>query len=709
MTKVSTRIILSMTLCCLVVVGVVSSIMAMRLVNQMTEYGNLLLQYEAMDSCGEFNDTFTQAVYKTESIQQFAVSAFKPEEYKKDAKVYMDSYFRPIIDDFVASVVKDSSYIQGAYFSLHPDLAGFPYVCEVYFADYGNGVEKLGAQAYEEYTPDNPDTDWFFGAYSSGMPYWTEPYDDNGVNMVSYVLPVVINGQTIGVAGVDIAIEDMTNLTETIQIYDTGFGLLQDNYGNLFDYKNIVSQFSAENISQMNNAQGSAGLINMAVAGRKYIVGYNKLSNGYCFYTFAPHDEVNKQAAATIVLVIIVIALGLLSAFIISLIVGRAISAPIVTVSIALGRLTDGIYSVSLPDSILNRKDEMGHLARATRKLRLRLGYLTNKVTTIANGDLTEDIELAFDGDAIGIALNDTLINLNGMFAKISHTSHQMAAESERVAKESQSLALGCSQQSAAMDNLKNIMKEIVDNNNKNAEMLKEAIGIEQKIKMDAQTGGKQMKDLTQAVEDISEASQGIHKVLKVIDDIAFQTNILALNAAVEAARAGQYGKGFSVVAEEVRNLAAKSAAAAKETTELVTISTQKAASGVSLAEVTAESFSHIIDGIGKSDEIITQIAQASHKQERSVSLMNKEVDVVLGVVHSTTEASEEYAASAEEMSGQSTLLKDMVEQFKIKDDKTNCELSLLSAAHKKQPAMPLEMALNSGSDLGSIKDFSFI
>ena len=218
--------------------------------------------------------------------------------------------------------------------------------------------------------------------------------------------------------------------------------------------------------------------------------------------------------------------------------------------------------------------------------------------------------------------------------------------------------------------------------------MAEKAATLAETIRGNAEKGSLQMEEMMLAVNDINEASGSISKVIKVIDDIAFQTNILALNAAVEAARAGQHGKGFAVVAEEVRNLAAKSAEAARDTGSLIENSIDKANLGVRIAGETAESLSEIVSGINESHQLVGEIARSSEEQTQGINHINTGIDQVAQVVQQNSATAEESAAASEEMSGQSDMLQQLIAQFKIKGDNAGLALPAAPGRAPKRAAI---------------------
>jgi methyl-accepting chemotaxis protein len=259
------------------------------------------------------------------------------------------------------------------------------------------------------------------------------------------------------------------------------------------------------------------------------------------------------------------------------------------------------------------------------------------------------------------------LENLNEMFSEINASASQVSTGSQQIANGAQSLAQGSTEQAAASQQLSSSISEVAASINEAASLAKNAADLAANIQGKAEHGSEQMSAMMEAVREINDASQNISKVIKVIDDIAFQTNILALNAAVEAARAGSAGKGFAVVAEEVRSLAAKSADAAKDTGTLIESSIEKAELGVRIASETNDSLSQIVEGIVESSRISQDIATSSDQQSVAIAQINTGIDQVAQVVQQNSATAEESAAASEELSGQSALLNDMIAQFKLK------------------------------------------
>lgn len=285
-------------------------------------------------------------------------------------------------------------------------------------------------------------------------------------------------------------------------------------------------------------------------------------------------------------------------------------------------------------------------------------------------GDLTTEITGEYNGDynLIKEAVNGTIKEYNKLLLAIRESANQVAAGSKQISDSSQLVSQGATEQASSVEELDSTISDIAEQtkqNALNAQMASETAIQEQN---NAASGNEKMKELLDSMNSINESSRNISKIIKTIDDIAFQTNILALNAAVEAARAGQYGKGFAVVAEEVRNLAQKSAQASKDTTVLIEDSIQRAEAGTKIAEESAEVLNKIVNGIKRSSELLGKIASASNEQATAISQIDTGITQISSIVQTNSATAEESAASSEELSEQANVLFNMVKQFKLKN-----------------------------------------
>lgn len=285
----------------------------------------------------------------------------------------------------------------------------------------------------------------------------------------------------------------------------------------------------------------------------------------------------------------------------------------------------------------------------------------------ISSGDLNVSYTAASDKDAVGKAIVKLINDDNYVFNAIRNATSQISLGSGQIAAASQTLAQGSTEQASAIEQISATITDIANKTKDNAAQASEVSDIVFKAKDDVIAGNECMKEMVDAMKEINESSENIQKIIKVIDDIAFNTNILALNATVEAARAGEQGKGFAVVAEEVRNLAGRSAEASSQTAEMIEDSISKVKKGSELAEQTAKALKVVSDMIEKITKLSSDIAESSNMQASATAQIDQALLQVSQVVQTNSATSEECASASEELSGQARGLEKNLGRFRLK------------------------------------------
>lgn len=406
--------------------------------------------------------------------------------------------------------------------------------------------------------------------------------------------------------------------------------------------------------------------------------------------------EQGRQLQTTSMLVVIaVIGFSIALAVVLGLYISNGIRKPVEEIKEVAEKMAAGNLDVSLD---YQSRDELGNLSDSIRSLihmfREIIDDMSYGLASLGSGDFTVEskVEELYVGDfqRLLTSMHQIIERLSQTLGQISMASDQVSAGSDQVSAGSQALSQGATEQASSVEELAATINEISSQVSENAENAQQGSKLADAAGAKIELGNRQMQEMIAAMGEISDKSGQIGKIIKTIEDIAFQTNILALNAAVEAARAGAAGKGFAVVADEVRNLASKSAEASKNTAALIEGSIQAVERGTSLADETANTLSEVVVSAKQVVEVVDNISRASSEQALSIAQVTQGIDQISSVVQTNSATAEESAAASEELSGQAQMLKNLVEKFKLRNTETAGKVSSIKPLYLAETAEPL-------------------
>ncbi len=530
---------------------------------------------------------------------------------------------------------------------------------------------------------------WYIEMEAANGLIMSEPYIDVATNTLVSTIAMPIyapnSKKIIGATGLDFSLGSLDTQMGNYKIGENGFFVLTTKNGGIICHpddamigKNITEVNISDNIRTLLQS-GEEGFLKYQSDGKDSYGFVSRIGDtGWSVTSGLPEEEYFKTLNAIKTNVGIVAGIGLILLGACIFIISIGIAKPLKRLTVITDALANGELDV---DVNVKSNDEIGHLASSmvllVGRLKDYIAYIneiSDLLKKMGQGNLTLDFKQSYDGEfaIVKEALTNTSELLNETLTQINATAEQVSSGSNQVSAGAQSLSQGATEQASSIQELAATIEDISNQIEQTAENALKAKQISMSTNETTAQGQRQMQEMITAMEEISRTSTEIGKIIKNIDDIAFQTNILALNAAVEAARAGTAGKGFAVVADEVRNLAGKSAESAKNTATLIESAIRAIENGSKIVSETATSLEAVVSGSQKTAEVIQYIADASDEQAKSISQVSLGVEQVSAVVQTNSAAAEESAATSEELSAQAQVLKELISKFQLKETDKN-------------------------------------
>lgn len=417
--------------------------------------------------------------------------------------------------------------------------------------------------------------------------------------------------------------------------------------------------------------EDNTGTAKVSFNGETYFVGYAPIE-GAEGWSIAVATRWAPVVSTMSVLGLVVLGVAVLAAVVVSLNGSRFVKRICTPITLTADRLTafaNGDLSSPAPTTDMGGEiqDMADALGVMVTTLTGCIGDIRNVLTSMADGDLTVKPAVEYKGELseIKTSLDMISVSLNKTMGEVARSANEVKEGANQLADGSTQLSQNAITQAAAVEEITSTIMDIAKKTDANAQNVSHALETVENTNQQAEQGARSMGEMLEAIREIESSSREISNIMKVIDDIAFQTNILSLNAAIEAARAGEAGKGFAVVADEVRNLAGKSADAAKQTGELIERSISAVNRGAELAGVTSDVLHGIVSGVGDISKVMSGIAEANDEQTAAIGQISGAMENVNGAIHNTTATAEQSAAASEELSALAVTLSDEVSHFR--------------------------------------------
>ena len=516
-------------------------------------------------------------------------------------------------------------------------------------------------------------------------------YKVNGKDeyMASMVVPLVKNNEFVGIVGMDVLVDTLISDIKGVTLFKTGYVFMTDSQGIMFYHpdstligKSLLDMVNEDQVDDVKAALKSGEQISFEKASpvsgeiNKYeLTPVSVAENHWMVVSSVPISEINEATNKTILIGGITGGGAILVTLVLLLLIVTRITKPVGPLERAAYAIETGNIDSSVSESLRNikSKDEIGRLANSMLKAVGSIERVAADTKRLSDAVQKYDLSVDIDTAAHSGIYQDIMDIVKQMFTQLSQivssigvAVEQVSSGASQVASGAQALAAGSSEQASSVEELSVTVTKIADQAVDNSNHVQNATEYVGQAVQGVNTGNEHMQELTKAMASIGSASGEIANITKLIEDIAFQTNILALNAAIEAARAGNAGKGFAVVADEVRNLAAKSAEAAKQTADLIQASVVSVSEGKQISEKTAKILQDVGSKALEVNESIQRIKIASSEQVVAIEQVKQGLLQISAVVQTNAATAEENSATSEEMSAQAAMLQAEVGKYKL-------------------------------------------